>query len=122
MIKVQCRDARRRRSEIRAGVSQFAQAQTHGSEERLCEAASLESGEDGHPMDAPARPLGSLGAPPGRSRPDWLTRRRRQETDALLARRPLGAEGPEEKVSGNVVVLVGGGLDLFREMAAIASI
>src|SRR5262245_41057350 len=69
-IKVQGRDARRRRGEIRAGVSQLAQAQTHGGKKRLREAAPLESGEDGHPMDAPSRFLGPLGAPPGRSRPD----------------------------------------------------
>src|SRR5262249_29612494 len=111
MIKVQGRDARRRRGEIRAGVSQLAQAQTHGSEKRLREAAPLESGEDSHPMDAPSSFLGPLFTLPGGGRPDWGVRRRRQETDALFVRRPLGAEGLEEKVSGNVVVLIGGGLD-----------
>src|SRR5574341_1309315 len=112
MIKVQGWDAGRRRGEIGAGVSQLTQAQTHGSEERLREAAPLKSREDSHPMDATATPFGSLFTPPSRSRPDWGARCRRQETDALLVRRPLGAEGLEEEVGGNVVEMVGGGLDL----------
>ena len=60
-------------------------------------------------MDAPPT---SLLTPPSGSRPDWLTRCCRQETDALLVRRLLVAEGLEKEVSGNVVEPVGGGLDL----------